>query len=285
MPAPAAPAAPSTQVTAVPRPTAGVVARHHLPVPFTAALPAPIWFRSESMPAEASYPQHRHPWGEFVYSFSGVMEIKLADMHYLAPPPYGIWLPPEVEHRGLNRHEACHCSLYIAAEHCRQLPASPCALTVSPLLRALLEHLRQHPPGLPRSDAESRLLQVVVDQLTTADCAGSYLPTSRDPLLAPVLAALEANPADERSLPELARSAHTSERTLLRRAQRELGMSLAEWRQRLCVVRAMPLLDAGKTVESIALDLGYASASTFIAMFRKLTGTTPDEFRRQAESG
>jgi AraC-like DNA-binding protein len=33
-------------------------------------------------------------------------------------------------------------------------------------------------------------------------------------------------------------------------------------------------------VETIALDLGYASSSAFIAVFRKLTGITPDEHRR-----
>ena len=66
----------------------------------------------------------------------------------------------------------------------------------------------------------------------------------------------------------------------MRRSQRDLGMSLAEWRQRLRVVRAMPLLEAGQTVETIALDLGYGSASAFITMFKRLMGSTPDEFRR-----
>src|SRR5690348_2931548 len=86
----------------------------HLQIPpFTDALPAPVFFRSARMPAHASYPRHRHAWGEFVYSFSGVMEVKVAGHHYLAPPHYGIWLPPDVEHVGLNRHEASHSSLYV----------------------------------------------------------------------------------------------------------------------------------------------------------------------------
>ena len=248
-------------------------------------LPAPIFFRIACVPAEAIYPQHRHAWGEFVYSFSGVMEVKLADRHYLAPPQYGIWLPPQVEHVGMNRHEACHCSLYLAPPHSDRLPGMPCALTVSPLVRSLLDHLRQHPPGLPMTEAQERLLQVLVDQLAAAPCAGSYLPTSDDPLLGPVLAALEARPADNRSLIELAKAVNTSERTLMRRCQRELGMSLAEWRQRLRVVKAMPLLEAGRKVEAIALDLGYASASAFITMFRRMTSVTPDEFRRGMRAG
>jgi transcriptional regulator GlxA family with amidase domain len=121
-----------------------------------------------------------------------------------------------------------------------------------------------------------------VDQLTLAPRAGSYLPGSSDPALGAVLQMLEAHPGDPRSLPELAQAAHTTERTLMRRARRDLGMSFAEWRQRLRVVKAMALLEAGQTVESIALDLGYGSASAFITMFKRLVGATPDEFRKAA---
>jgi AraC-like DNA-binding protein len=247
--------------------------------PYRDALPAPIVFRTASMPAQASYPQHRHAWGEFVYSFSGVMEVKLADRHYIAPPQYGIWLPPEVEHRGLNREAAMHSSLYVSAALCAGLPRAACALSVSPLMRALLEHLREHPPGLPPTPEAQRLMQVLVDQLAHAPSVGSYLPQAKDALLAAVLQALDANPADGRSLAELAAAFHTTERTLGRRCRRELGMPFAEWRQRLRVVKA--LLAAGEKVEAIALDLGYAGASAFIAMFRRMTGVTPDEHRRR----
>ena len=95
---------------------------HFLDVPFRDALPHPLYFRSAQMPENASYPRHSHPWGEFVYSYSGMMEVSLADAHYLAPPQYAVWLPPHVEHRGLNRHAAVHCSLYIEPARCAGLP-------------------------------------------------------------------------------------------------------------------------------------------------------------------
>lgn len=253
--------------------------------PFTDALPSPIYFRAARMPADASYPRHRHRWGEFVHAFSGVMEVKLRAGHYLIPPQYGLWLPPDVEHRGLNRQEAVHCSLYVSPELTERLPKQVCALTVSPLLRALLDELRKNPPSLPRTPAQERLLQVVLDQLERAEQAGSYLPSSDDALLAPVLQALQAVPGDERSVADWAALVHTTERTLMRRCQSELGMTLAEWRQRLRVVKAMPMLASGETVENIAQDLGYASTSAFIAMFRRLMGVTPDEYRRGTLQG
>jgi AraC-like DNA-binding protein len=259
------------------------ILRPKLDIPLSNAdLPAPVMFRSAVAPADGLYPHHQHAWGEFVYSFSGVMEVKLSDHHYLAPPQYGIWLPPRVEHVGLNRQESHHCSLYVSPSMCGRMPATTCALTVSPLVRALLEHLRDRPPSLIPSAEDQRLMQVLLDQLALAPCSSSYLPHSSDSLLKPVLSALEADPSDNRTLAEFAQTANTTERTLARRCERDLGMSLVEWRQRLRVVRALPLLEAGQKVEAIAFDLGYGSASAFIAMFKRLMGETPDEFRRGA---
>lgn len=257
--------------------------KHLLFPPFHDALPAPVVFRTGYMPADAAYPRHRHIWGEFVYSYSGVVQVDVGQRRYLTPSHYGLWLPPGVEHQGLNRQAACHCSLYIAAHQASALPDITCALTVGPLTRALLEHLRHHPAEAPYPDDLTRLLDVLVDQLAVAECAGSYLPTSADPQLRRALQRLEDDPTATASVGELAKAVHVTERTLLRRAQRDLGMTLTEWRQRLKVVKAMPMLESGAKVEAIAMDLGYASASAFIAMFRRLTGQTPDEYRRGQE--
>lgn len=78
----------------------------------------------------------------------------------------------------------------------------------------------------------------------------------------------------------LAKRINMTERTLARLSQKELAMSLNEWRQRLKVMKAMSLLNEGRTVESIALDLGYANASAFINMFKRWMILTPDQFRK-----
>lgn len=264
----------------MPRSSARRPVKHLQTAPFTDALPGDIVFRAAQMPADAAYPHHRHHWGEFVYAFSGVMEVRLATEHYLIPPAYGLWLPPEVDHTGMNRREASFCSVYVVPGRTSRMPQKVCALNVGPVLRSLLEHLRHTPPALAQGAAHDRLLQVVLDQLEAAPVTGSYLPTSTDPLLAPVLQALEATPGDARSVGAWAAWVHTTERTLMRRCQSQLGMTLAEWRQRLRTVKAMAMLEAGDKVEQIAHDLGYASTSAFIGMFRRLTGTTPDAHRK-----
>ncbi|MGQ0711214.1 MAG: AraC family transcriptional regulator [Rhodoferax sp.] len=244
--------------------------------------PQSLVFRSASVPAHGLYAEHQHAWGEFVAAYSGVMEVKVAQHHYLAPPSYGIWLPPDLPHTGLNRRAAQHCSLYVAPALCAGLPATPCALTIGPLVRALMDTLRDERPPDSAADhaAHQRLLRVLLDRLQQAPRAGSYLPSTDDPALQAVLAAMQRQPHDDRPLRDWALSVHLTERTLMRRAQRELGMPLAQWRQRLRVVLALPRLEAGQSVENVALDLGYSSASAFIAMFKRLMGCTPDEFRR-----
>ncbi|ALK34970.1 AraC family transcriptional regulator [Burkholderia plantarii] len=257
----------------IPAPTAHL----RLP-PFTDALPAPVFFRTERMPAHATYPVLRHTWGEFVYSFSGVTEVKAGSAHFIAPPHLGLWIAPEVEHTGFNHHEAVHCSVYIRRDLCHGMPDDSCAVMVSPLVRAMLEHLRDLADTPERRAARARLLRVLVDQLSTCRTTGSFVPHSDDEELNRILQLLRDDPADNRTIAELAAVVKLGERTLMRRCQAELGMSLTEWRQRLRFVAALPMLRSGRSVESVAFDLGYASSSAFIAMFRRLTGSSPKRF-------
>ncbi|KZL10440.1 helix-turn-helix transcriptional regulator [Pseudovibrio sp. Ad26] len=257
----------------------GEVSRIH-EVPFREHLPQPLYFRSAQMPKNAIYPRHSHPWGELVYSYSGVMEINLRDGHFLAPPQYAVWLPPDVEHQGLNRQAAVHCSLYVSLDLCGPLPQRTTALEVNPMLRTMLEHLREKEGTCPSNPTHLRFLQVVVDQFAEGQQVGSFLPSTTDPILGQVLQHLQDNPHDNRSLAELARLHDTSERTLIRRCKSDLGIPFAEWKQRLRVLKAMPMLEAGDPVQSIADQLGYGSASSFIAMFGRMIGKTPDGYRK-----
>jgi AraC-like DNA-binding protein len=98
-----------------------------------------------------------------------------------------------------------------------------------------------------------------------------------------VLQALQADPGDNRPLVEWAREVHVSERTLARLCLRELGMSFGDWRQRMRFLAAIEALEGRRSVQEIAFDMGYSSASAFISMFQRLAGCTPEQYRRQAK--
>ena len=179
----------------------------------------------------------------------------------------------------MNRTSVSHATLYIHQSLCSALPQQAGILLTSPLVSAILQHIKQHP--MQASEPEYlRLLQVLLDQLQHAELIGSYLPHTNHAALKQVLDFLHAHPADHSTLEALAQRINMTERTLARLSQKELAMSLNEWRQRLKVMKAMSMLNEGKTVESIALDLGYANASAFINMFKRWMMRTPDQFRK-----
>jgi len=252
--------------------------KHPLQAPFTEALPAPLFLRTTLMPNDAIFPAHTHSWGEFVYSHNGVVQVMVEQERYLVPPQYGIWVPPNVQHVGLNRREVLQSSLYVANELCGTLPPSPQALMVSPFMRSVLDHARESVRDC-KCPRHLRLLTVFLDELAETPRAGTFLPASDDAVLGRILHYLESHPGDNRSVAELAQDAEITERTLARKCRQDLGIPLTEWRNRMRVVNAIAMIEEGKSVESIASEFGYSSASAFIAMFKKLTGATPASYR------
>lgn len=268
-------ASPSTATASAPRP---------IPIPPLfdgVAPPQPLHLRGATIGAHSVYPLLRHQYGELVYSFSGVIEVTVGPRHYLAPPHHGVWIPPGVEHVGAARDEVSFSALCLDAAHSAAMPSVPCTLAIAPLPRQLLSTLHQRQAEVPRSEAELRLFQVLVDELAQSAPQESYLPLSDDPQLGRVLQALQEDPASDRTLAQWAEAVHSTERTLSRRCQRDLGMSFGEWTQRLRLLRALSLLQSRQSVQAIALDLGYSSASAFIAMFQRRMGDTPEAFRRR----
>lgn len=83
------------------------------------------------------------------------------------------------------------------------------------------------------------------------------------------------------TLPEAARHAGMSERTLRRRMQDDLGQSWREFMRELRMKRAMELLRAqtGSIIE-IAFETGFASSSAFSHAFSDYVGTTPSAYMR-----
>lgn len=119
-----------------------------------------------------------------------------------------------------------------------------------------------------------RLAGVILDEIGSLPRVNLGLPMPQDSRLLRIAQALSANPDDGRRLEEWAAWAGMSSRTLTRRFRAETGFSFNEWRQRIRLLRALELLAAGKPVTAIALDLGYDNVSAFIALFRRMFGTT-----------
>lgn len=264
-------------------PTTAMTVRYNWPTFKT--LPYPVYFRYDEFDAQTAWVPHRHDWGTFNYVANGVMQLEIEGARFLSPPQYAVWIPPKASHASFNAHAVIYRSVYIDAALASALPAQAATLRISGLLRAILSDFAERGVACPQTDADRRLAHVLVDQIALAPAEPRFLPQARSPSLARVLDALQREPGDNRTLDAWAKTVSMTPRTLARHCLTELGMTLGQWRQRMRFLRAIEGLEAGRTVKSIAFDLGYATPSAFIEMFTRQSGLTPEQFRRQTILG
>ncbi|MFB4391539.1 MULTISPECIES: helix-turn-helix transcriptional regulator [unclassified Pseudomonas] len=257
----------------------------YLDIPTFPELPAPVYFRYDEFGADTTSAPHRHTWGQLNYASHGVMHLDVEGQRFVSPPLYAVWVPPGHEHGCYNPQAIVYRSVYLDASLCTQLPAQPCSLLISDILKAILGDFARRDLRVAQDARDQRLVQVLLDQLLLAPTQTAYLPFARSEGLGQVLEALHAEPGDNRPLAEWASQVHVSERTLARQFLRELGISFGEWRLRLRFLRAIEALESGASIQAIAFDLGYSTASAFIAMFQRQAHCTPEQYRRQARQG
>lgn len=248
-------------------------------------LPAPVYFRYDEFSADTVSAPHFHPWGQLNYAAHGVMHLDVDGQRFISPPNHAVWVPPDHEHGCYNPQAVVFRSVYLDRSLCADLPAQPCSLAISDILKAILGDFARRDLKIAQDERDQRLVQVLLDQLRLAPTQTCYLPFARSDGLRQVLQALHAEPGDNRPLGDWAAQVHVSERTLARQFIRELGMSFGEWRLRLRFLRAIEALESGTPIQSIAFDLGYSSASAFIAMFQRQARCTPEQYRRRVRSG
>ncbi|MFC4119584.1 AraC family transcriptional regulator [Nonomuraea zeae] len=227
---------------------------------------------------------HRHDTHQIVYACRGVLSVTTGSGTWVAPANRAIWVPAGTVHE----HRA-HGDTDLRLVGLTRNPLGldrPAVLAVAPLLRELIIAYTDDDPDRPgdhpedadpddRPGERARLRAVLLDQLRRAPEQPLHLPTAADPRLAAVCAILHRDPADPRTLAELAAQAGTSDRTLARLCRGEFGMSFPQWRTQLRLHHALLLLADGTAVTAVAHRCGWASASAFIDVFRRAFGYTP----------
>ncbi|EYF00559.1 GlxA family transcriptional regulator [Chondromyces apiculatus] len=106
-------------------------------------------------------------------------------------------------------------------------------------------------------------------------------PTPDGASLEPLLSWLEARLDARLTLDDIARRAALSVRTLNRRFRDQVGTTPLQWLLRARVRRAQRLLETtSHSVERIAAEVGFGSATAFREHFQRLVSTSPQAYRR-----
>ena len=225
---------------------------------------------------------HAHAWGQLIYAASGVMRVRAGDTLWLVPPARAIWAPAGARHEIFARGDFAMRTLYVEPTLAASLPTTCRAVEVSPLLRELI--LRLVGMGMLDGDlpAHARLARVAIDEIAAAEVLPLSIALPADPRALRVAERLQAAPALDAELDELAQSAGASARTIQRLFLKQTGLRFADWRQRLRLLHAAGLLGAGASVTEAGFEAGYAGTSAFIAAFRRQFGRTPARMRGPA---
>jgi transcriptional regulator GlxA family with amidase domain len=106
------------------------------------------------------------------------------------------------------------------------------------------------------------------------------------PSIGSLLLWIEENLRQELSLPVIARRSAMSTRTLSRRFREQVGEPPAQWISRARVRCAQRLLETtGLSVEEVAAEAGFGSATVLRERFGQLLGTSPIAYRRAFGGG
>ena len=231
-------------------------------------------------PFAADYPRgeliepHSNDLAQIVFAKRGVMRVHAATCAWVVPPDRAPWMPAVVTHWIHCRTAVAMRTIYLDPA-AASLGSKRLVLAASPLLREIILRLVEGGYG----DAGA-LLAVLVGELATVPVAPLHLPEPKDPRLQRVCAAPVADPGAAISLAAHARAAGASPRTLMRLFPAETGLSFRAWQRQLRLLVALERLAEGQPVTGVALDLGYASPSAFIAVFKAETGVTPGRYFR-----
>jgi AraC-like DNA-binding protein len=235
---------------------------------------------AKSYPAGYVIPLHFHDRDQLVYASSGVMTVGTETGIWIVPPHRAVWIPKSVPHTITMSGDVAMRTLYLKPRLATSLPRNCGVVNVSALLKELILCSCGAGALRGRVTTERHLIDVILDQLHAIELVPLQLPGLSDPRAKRVAAALLAEPADSRSLDEMCRSSGASRRTVERLYRHETGMTLGKWRQQLRLMHAMRLLAEGAKVTHAALASGYSSASSFVAAFHKVLGTTPTRYLR-----
>ena len=247
--------------------------------------PQPVISYGAELNAGEVLPFHHHRRAQLVYAIRGVITVATRHAAFVIPPQRALWMPPGIEHR-IDAHQAVAMrSLYIEPEAARNAPTEVAVLQVSPLLRELVIAMVELGNDYPPEGPQARLMQVILDQITTQPVAALSLPMPADPRLLRIARGLIGDPGDRRGLEQWAEFVGASKRTLNRRFLAETGLSFKDWRQQCRLLRGLEMLAAGDSVTRTALELGYEHTSAFIAMFRRCLGCTPGTYLGRGDAG
>ncbi len=230
------------------------------------------------MPNDHRIEAHAHDWHQLIYATEGVMSIDTPAGSWVVPPNRAVWIPAGFGHAIRMTGVVRMRTVYLRPELKDQMLEACCVVHVPALLRELI--LKTLRIGMLRSDVpeQARLAAVLADQILHTRAVPLQIKLPKDARARTVAKNAKADLSAAQPLSKLAQGSGASVRTIERLFVQETGMTFGRWLKRVKALHALERLAAGDSVTAASLAVGYDSTSAFIAMFKRLLGTTPGTY-------
>lgn len=213
---------------------------------------------------------HRHAQHQVAWVSTGSCTVVAPGGPWVATPSRAVWIPRDCPHDIHVTPGARLVCFYVWPDHCPLDWSVPCEVEVGPLAREVLLHLA---PTTADTVAPIAYATVLFDQLARhAPLDRPTLPMPSDPRAADVARAILDDPSSPNTLEDWAHVVATSTSTLRRAFLSGTSLTFSEWRARARLDAALPLLARGDRTELVALQVGYASRSGFVAAYHRHFG-------------
>lgn len=244
------------------------------------SVPRPVAALADSLAAGSVIPPHFHRRAQLVFAVRGTMSVEACGSLWSLPPSHALWIPAGVVHKITVNGSVEMRTLYIRQQQARRVRRECHVLFVSPLLRELILRAVQLPRLYDKRGMGGRVMRLIVDEISRLPPQPLELPMPRDPrllrLCGPLLRDVSSGSG---SIAQLGASVGLSERSVMRLFLKETGLTFRRWHNQARLLKAFELLDQGRDVTRVALEVGYSSPSAFAKMFRRALGKAPREMR------
>lgn len=230
-------------------------------------------------------PPHHHERAQLLTIVAGSIAVTTQEGTFVVPAERALWIPARTIHETRHLSSTRVHTLYIAPDAAPALPERTTVLQVNPLLRAIVDSLMSKPRDSQGEESTSRLVGVLLDQITSSRILPLHLPMPRDNALRRIAECIVEQPTDARTIEAWSALVNISVRTLERRFKSETGLSLRSYRRQAKLFKALELLSTGISVSEISDQLGFEEPSPFIAMFKAAFGVSPARYRKEVKSG
>jgi AraC-like DNA-binding protein len=245
------------------------------------SVPRPVAAMAKKYPAHYEGYMHTHARAQLLYAVSGSMRLTLPRGCWIVPPKRAVWIPAECVHQTGSFGELEMRTLYIDSNAIPDAPDEPRMLIVSSLLHELVLRAVELPIEYDEVGQPGRIIEVLLHEIDWTPVTPFSLPNIDDQRLRYMHDTLQKNPADQRTLGEWARHFQISPRTMARLIKAQTDLTFQSWRDHVRVFTALPWIAEGKPFAEISDALGFDTAWSFTAMFRRVVGTTPREHRQK----